>query len=200
MFTKTTSAALLALSLTGCFTGQEITRLEQRPKPQVELATFARVLPASSQATMVAETDGFLRAFRARYGDVIFIEGGATDRRQELTSYLRRAHPALRVVPREGATPKPLTLVLERAVTFTRGCEYFSRPVVDGADQAPLPGFGCASDTSLAQMVADPRDLLSGKPGGAIDAETPTDVIQAVREERFSITLQENTTTGTSEN
>lgn len=199
--TLSTCIALgLSVSLSGCFTGQEVSSIERRPQAQVEFTQFTHVVPDSNQADIVAGADGFLRAFRARYGDVIFVSGGATERRGELVNYLRRSHPALRVVTRDGAEPKPLTLVLERAVAFAAQCDYFSRPVTDGADQAPLTGFGCASDMSLAQMVADPRDLVTGKPGGAVDAEISTDVIQAVREERFSITVAESTTTGTSEN
>lgn len=199
MLKKATASALLAFGLSGCFTGQELASIERRPQAEVEFTQFTHVVPDSNQADVIAGTDGFLRAFRARYGDVVFVSGGATERRGELASYLRRAHPALRIVQRDSADPKPLTLVLERAVAFATGCNYFDRPVTDGADQAPMPGFGCASDMSLAQMIADPRDLVTGKAGGPIDAETPTDVIQAVREERFSITVENTTTTGTSQ-
>ncbi len=197
---KKAATALVALGLTGslsgCFTGQEMASIEKRPQAQVEFTHFTHVVADSGQADIVAGADGFLRAFRARYGDVIFVSGGATDRRSELAAYLSRNHPALRIVLRGEADPKPLTLVLERAVAFTTECGYFDRPVVDGADQATMPGFGCATDMSLAQMVADPRDLTTGKAGGPMDAEIPTDILQAVREERFKITVQENATTG----
>ncbi|WP_425406539.1 CpaD family pilus assembly lipoprotein [Hwanghaeella sp.] len=200
MLKKTTILAFVALGLSGCFTGQEVTSIERRPQAQVEFTQFTHVVSASDQTQVIAGTDGFLRAFRARYGDVVFVSGGATGQRSDLAAYLRRSHPALRIVLRDAADPQPLTLVLERAVAFTAECDYFARSVTDGADQAPLPGFGCASDMSLAQMIADPRDLVTGKAGGAVDAELPTDIIQAVREERFSITVEETTTTGTSEN
>lgn len=200
MLKKAAVSALVVASLTGCFTGQEMASIEQRRPAQVDYTRFTHVVPDANQADIVAGTEGFLRAFRARYGDVVFISGGATERRGELAAYLRRAHPALKIVQTDEANPKPLTLILERAVAFTSGCDYFTRPVADGADQAPMPGFGCASDNSLAQMVADPRDLVSGKAGGAVDAELPTDVVQAVRDGTFAITVNETTTTGTSEN
>lgn len=198
MLKKAAAATVIAFSLSGCFTGQEMASIEQRPKAEVAFTHFTHVVPDSGQADVAASTDGFLRAFRARYGDVIFVSGGATEQRGELVTYLRRSHPALRVVARDAADPKPLTLVLERAIAFTSGCDYFSRPISDSADGAPLPGYGCATDMSLAQMIADPRDLVTGKAGGAVDAELSTNVIQAVREERFSITVDETTTTGTS--
>ena len=200
MLKQTVLSVFVALGLSGCFTGQEMASIERRPEAQVEFTRFTHVAADSNQADVIAGADGFLRAFRARYGDVVFVGGGATERRSALAAYLRRTHPALRVVRRDSADPQPLTLVLERAVAFTSGCDYFARPVTDGADQASMPGFGCASDNSLAHMGADPRDLVTGKAGGAMDAEIPTDVIQAVREERFAITIEQTTTTGTSEN
>lgn len=200
MLKLTIASAILAVSLTGCFTGQEMASIERRPQAEVEFTQFTHVVPDAGRADMIAGTEGFLRAFRARYGDVVFVSGGPSDRRAALSEYLSRSHPALKIVQSDGAEPKPLTLVLERAVAFTTGCDYFARPVADGADQAPMPGFGCASDNSLAQMVADPRDLVSGKAGGPVDAELSTDIIQAVRDGTYSITVNETTTTGTSEN
>ena len=109
MLKKAAAATVIAFSLSGCFTGQEMASIEQRPKAEVAFTHFTHVVPDSGQADVAASTD-----------------------------------------------------------------------------------------MSLAQMIADPRDLVTGKAGGAVDAELSTNVIQAVREERFSITVDETTTTGTS--
>ena len=198
MLRKSLIATGLLLGLSGCLTGQDISSIEQRPAPQVEFARFQQVLGGNGNGSQIEAAHSFLRAFNARYGDVVYVSGGANGRRAAIAQSLSDAYPALRVVERKSMTPQPLTLSLERAVVLAPGCDYFSRSVSDGTDHVPLPGLGCASDLSLAQMVADPRDLKTGKGGAIVDAETPTDVVQAVREERFSVTVGNTTTTGTS--
>ena len=192
------AGAVMLGFLSGCVTGQDTALIEHRPAPQVDRATFHQILENGGSDSQIDKAHAFLRAFDARYGDVLYLTGGATAQRHAVATALSRAYPALKVRTRSDASPKPLTVSLERAVVLARECPYFSRPVEDGADHVPLPGYGCATDLSLAQMVADPRDLKSGKGGASVDAEVPTDTVQAVREERFSVTVGDTTTTGTS--
>jgi len=198
MLRKSLIASGLLLGLTGCLTGQSTASIEHRPAPEVEFASFQQVLGGNGNGSQIEAARNFLRAFNARYGDVVYVSGGANGRRTAIAESLSGAYPALRVVARNGAEPQPLTLTLERAVVLAPGCDYFSRSVSDGTDHVPLPGLGCANDLGLAQMIADPRDLKTGKGGATVDAETPTDIVQAVREERFSVTVGNTTTTGTS--
>lgn len=198
MLQKTAFCATVLFGLTGCLTGQSTASIEHRAQPDVEFATFHHVLEGNGNGSQMAQAETFLRAFNARYGDVVYVSGGANGHRSAIVQSLVKTHPALRVVEKANAASKPLTLTLERAVVLAPGCDYFSRSVSNGTDHVNMPGLGCASDLSLAQMVADPRDLKVGKGGAIVDAETPTDVIQAVREERFSVTVGATTTTGTS--
>lgn len=198
MFKATFISTALALSLSGCLTGQSTASIEHRPAPAVEFATFNHTLGGNGGSSQMMEAETFLRAFNARYGDVVYVSGGADAHRNAIAQALVKSHPALRVLEKSDHASKPLTLTLERAIVLAPGCDYFSRSVSNGTDHVAMPGLGCAGDLSLAQMIADPRDLKTGKGGAIVDAEVPSDVIQAVREERFSITVSATTTTGTS--
>jgi pilus biogenesis lipoprotein CpaD len=60
-------------------------------------------------------------------------------------------------------------LVLERSLVTLPGCPDWSRK--SGTDFANLPhsNFGCATQANLGLMVADPRDLVSGRTLGPAD-------------------------------
>ena len=81
-----------------------------------------------------------------------------------------------------GAVPSgAVRLVVLRAEASVPGCPAWS--ATDALLSGDTHGFGCASAANLAQMVADPNDLLQGKsaPDTGSSAATATKAINALR-------------------
>lgn len=64
--------------------------------------------------------------------------------------------------------PGQISLILRSYRASVPGCDI--RDTASHYANGPMPGFGCASLQNLAQMVADPRDLIRGRALGRIQA------------------------------
>lgn len=194
--TKTTMTILAAGLLSACMMTPEQSRLENRYEPQVSQARFVHPLsPDHSVKLRVISAHHFLDAFNAGYGDVVYVRGGDELDREDLALELKRSRPDLQVYLIKGYVKTPASLLLERTVAVVPGCGNWSAQTSRQGDQEPPPGFGCSTNANLARMVANPADLTHGRTPGPADAETYTDVIQAVREGRFEVVTSEIATT-----
>lgn len=167
MLNKVSKAILIAstaLSLIGCVAAGGETRLEQSYTPEVHFAEFKARFTSNDPGQ---EATSFLRAFNAGHQDVLILTGGATTSREAVIARLQRDWPHIRVLNTTGLLVGPVTAVLERAIASAPACDAWSKnPTgVDARDAGP--GFGCSTASALAQMIADPRDLLGGQPTGA---------------------------------
>jgi pilus biogenesis lipoprotein CpaD len=64
-----------------------------------------------------------------------------------------------------------------------RDCRYWPATGLS-ADVAGLPDLGCANTSNLAAMVADPRDLLEGRPLGPADGAREIGAVQRYRTDK----------------
>jgi pilus assembly protein CpaD len=63
-----------------------------------------------------------------------------------------------------GAPDGELRLAVEHATTSVPDCPNWTKPPGNPLDNSLHSDFGCASAIDLAAMVADPRDLVEGRP------------------------------------
>ena len=149
----------------------------------VELATTAYGLSDGEAARL----SGWMAALKPGYGDRIAIEDptGATGARAQVAAEAARygllladtAPPA-----QGGVAPGMLRVVLTRASASVPTC-----PLSDSAnaytfDSHTHPNYGCAVNSNLAAMVAQPEDLIHGQAGtGITDPVNATRAIQAYR-------------------
>lgn len=59
--------------------------------------------------------------------------------------------------------PGHVRVVLSRMTASVPGCPDWSRPMATNSARRNLSNFGCATNATLAAMVADPSDLLVGR-------------------------------------
>jgi pilus biogenesis lipoprotein CpaD len=85
------------------------------------------------------------------------------------TSYGENIPAVVGTGPEAWRQNRRVELVLERYLVTLPGCPDWSRE--SGTDFANLPhsNFGCANQTSLGLMVAEPRDLVRGRTLGPAD-------------------------------
>jgi pilus assembly protein CpaD len=81
-----------------------------------------------------------------------------------------------------GAIPAgAVRVVINRSVASVQGCPNWRLPSQPDLHNATMSNFGCATNSNLAAMIADPEDLVRGQTGGS-DARTTTKAIKSYRD------------------
>lgn len=74
-------------------------------------------------------------------------------------------------------------VVVSRTRATVPGCPNWSRPAQPNFNNESMSNFGCAVNSNLAAMVADPNDLIRGREGAA-DPATGARAVQSYRSQR----------------
>ena len=95
---------------------------------------------------------------------------GPTSTVEVTTTAFGEAVPA---VPSSGPAAwrlnRRVEVVLERYLVTLPACPDWSRESGTDFDNLPLSNFGCATQANLGLMVAEPKDLVRGRPLGPAD-------------------------------
>ncbi|MGV6821156.1 MAG: CpaD family pilus assembly protein [Parvularcula sp.] len=177
----TVSAILLSACSTVFNSEQAATTVAERHPISIDqqtVSTRIKVDPSLSGLSRDdhAKLDAFLTAYRTRghgpitvtapsSGDGIDLEGQQTaaNVRAALHTY------GLQYEDMRGATYRTRASEREVIVSFTRYvasapvCGDFGGDRISRLTNRPAPNFGCADQTNLAAMVADPRDLTGAQ-------------------------------------
>ena len=120
------------------------------------------------------------------YGDMVYIDGA--------TGYDARDDVA-RIAGQYGilvSTGAPMTagavpqgmirVVVARTTASVPSCPNWSRPSASNLDNAQSSNFGCAVNSNLAAMIANPQDLVSGREGSGVgDTVTASKAVEQYR-------------------
>lgn len=197
MFKKLTrkSAGMLAVSLafgiTACGGMADNPTLYSTKQPVVErtnltfdVTTSYDGLPVSEQARL----DDWFEAMDLRYGDRLSLDDpSANSATQAAVAKLAAKHGILLA---KGApdttgyvTPGQARVVITRSTASVPGCPDWSTKSDINYGNGTYSNYGCATNSNLAAMVADPEDLLAGKQGtGETVVTTSTKAIQSYRD------------------
>ncbi len=138
-----------------------------------------------------ARLDHFFQTQKIRYGSVVEIElpsqvsGNdiAGRRYGALGSYLIEA--GYNVQPKVTADSAENALrvyVTKYIATVEEGCQKgWQRPEGTSFENLPLPHMGCSTASTLAAMIANPKDLVEPQSSGGADAERAALAIQKYR-------------------
>lgn len=130
---------------------------------------------------------GWMAALGLRYGDHVAIDDSAdgTTVRADVAALAGRYGLILadRAPATSGALPpSTLRVVVTRTTASVPGCPDYTHPSMVTADASTSSNFGCATNSNLAAMIADPADLVRGVAGPATaDPLTSTKAIGAYR-------------------
>jgi pilus assembly protein CpaD len=152
---------------------------------QFDVATSGGELPPSEQGRL----QGWLDAMGVRYGDRISIEDpspyGSGVAYASIRAMVERRGLLLdNAVPvTTGAVaPGNLRVVVTRASASVPGCPDWSSKSSINFNNATSSNYGCASNSNLAAMVADPNDLIKGASDDRSDPASATRAIKVYRE------------------
>ena len=193
MASKTAILLVAAVALSGC---------AYKPGPDLEAGMAAVNVPVISRAdyafdaaatngtlspSEAARLDAWFRSMDLRYGDSVYVDGGAY-------SEAARAQVAdiagnYGILVSQGApvtagavVPGSVRVVVSRNVASVPNCPNWDRPAQPNYNNKMLPNFGCGVNSNLAAMVANPEDLIHGREGSGIgDAATAARAINVYR-------------------
>ncbi len=144
----------------------------QRTDYVLDLASTPGGLPQSERGRLVQ----WFETLQLGYGDRIWVDQGASgdfQARQDVAD----AAAEFGLLVREGAPvtagaiqPGSVRVVVSRTEASVPGCPIWEDELV-GAPERTSTNFGCATNSNLAAMIADPNDLVLGQTGrGSGDA------------------------------
>jgi pilus assembly protein CpaD len=163
----------LGLGVAGCGGMPTNTSLYSVKQPVVErtnmvmdITTTTAGLPISEQQRL----NGWFETMNLRYGDRIAIENPGQN--PAVTGAIRdlAARYGLFISDTAPVTsgylqPGQARVVITRSTASVPGCPDWSAKSDMNYTNGTSPNFGCAVNSNLAAMVADPQDLLEGRKG-----------------------------------
>ncbi len=171
------------------------------PPPQLEVrdAPIVHAVNFEPGSTNVSEAEassvaGFLSAEKVGPGESVMLEApsaGAADtdrlarRLAALRSELEKQGVTVAMAPPAAAGtlgPDQIRVIALRPTPINPDCPGYNEPVTSyDRFGRPNMNMGCSNEINLGLMVADPNDLVRGRPLGAADTEQSTLAVQKYR-------------------
>ncbi len=165
------TAVALGLALSGC--GPVNRGLESVNQPVVSRTDYVFDLSTGGAGLAPGEEQrlsGWFDSLRLGYGDRISVDApsayGATGSRDEIAKIAARYGLLLsREVPVVAGTPAPgqLRVIVSRSSAAVPDCSNWSRKSQPEFASSTMSNYGCATNSNLAAMVANPEDLVQGQ-------------------------------------
>lgn len=167
----------LGLGLAGCGGMPTNASLYSVKQPVVERSSMVLDVNTNSSGLPISEQqrlNGWFETMDLRYGDRIAIENpgqnpAVTNAIRDLAARYGLMISDTAPVTEGFVQPGQARVVITRSSATVPGCPDWSAKSDMNYGNATSPNFGCAVNSNLAAMVADPQDLLEGKKG---DSET----------------------------
>lgn len=168
-------AATLGLGLAGCGGMATNNTIYSTKQPVIErqnftfdVATNSSGLPVSEQARL----NGWFEAMDLRYGDRIAVDDpGANPAVSNAVNALAGRYGLIvsdTAPTTEGfVQPGQARVVITRSTASVPGCPDWSKKSDMNYLNATSPGYGCATNSNMAAMIANPEDLLQGQTGSS---------------------------------
>lgn len=172
------SVALPALALGGCAstgTGTQNRGLESVHQPVVQQQDYVLDVAAGSSGLAPGETArvaAWFETMRLGFGDQVAVDD-ASGYGVRARADIAREAARFGLIVNEGApvtavaaAPGTVRVIVSRATASVPGCPDFTRYGGSDYENNTTSNYGCATNTNLAAMIANPMDLVRGAPGG----------------------------------
>ena len=160
----------LAVGLAGCATNRGLESLNQpvvsRANYTLDVASYGGGLPLPEQRRLA----GWFDTLDLRYGDRIAVDDpGASGATREAVAAIAARYGLLvgedAPVTTGQIAPGTVRIVVTRSSATVPNCPNWSAKSDTNLNNATYPNSGCAVNSNLASMVADPEHLLHGAKG-----------------------------------
>ena len=196
--TKITAAALVlavAMAASGpARAGERNPTVNSVNQPVVERVDYVIDLAAAGNGVPDSELyrlAGWFEGLQLGYGDAVSVDVGGYGNeraRQDVSGVaaeygllIRRGAP----VTAGAVEPGTVRVIVSRSEASVPGCPNWEETGEIGSRVTTSSNYGCAVNSNLAMMVADPNDLVLGQVGSSSgDAATATKAIKLYRESK----------------
>jgi len=184
-------AVSLGLVLSGCGGMPQNRSLYSTKQPVVERTNYTLDVAANPSGLTISEQqrlNGWFEAMDLSYGDRVSIDGPVASQatRDAIADIAGRYGILLSdTAPvTQGFVPAGnVRVVLTRSSASVPGCPDWSAQSDMNYENGTHPGYGCAINSNMAAMVANPQDLLEGQKGtGETVIMSSTKAIDSFRE------------------
>lgn len=188
----TALAISLGLALSACGDGPNNPSLYSVKQPVVERNNFMLDLDAGASGLAIPEQQrlaGWFETLRLGYGDRVALDGSYVNDavREDIVALAGRYG----ILLSEGApvteghvAPGKVRVVVTRSTAHVPGCPDWSDQFSANFGNNTSDDYGCATNSNLAAMIADPEHLLRGAEGsGETVVMSSTKAIQSYREQ-----------------
>ena len=171
----------LATALAGCAThpDQPARGVEPLNVPVVARQDYVLDLQApdgSLGPSEAARLDGWFRSMSLGYGDTVYVDGAYADAARNDVARIAGNYGILVAsgapITAGAVVPGTVRVVVSRTTASVPGCPNWSDPSTPTWDNRTASNYGCAVNSNLAAMIADPQDLVHGREGGDIGDNT----------------------------
>lgn len=193
--TMRSKLALLALGsvLAGCVAGDSAKPDRGMAAVNIPVVTTAEyVFDAAAPGGSLAPGEGerlnaWFQSLGVGYGDSIYLDGGDGRARAQVAQIVGRYGLLVQAgapVTAGAVAPDSVRVVVSRRRAVVPNCPNWSGGDQPNYENRSFAGLGCAVNTNLAAMVADPVDLIHGREGSGItNPETVTKALNAYRKQ-----------------
>lgn len=180
--------AMLGLTLAACG-GTKNRGLETVHQPVVTRTNFVYDVPASVSGDESARLTDWFESIGVGYGDKIAVDDpdgsyGARERIAELAAKYGLLVDRNAPITPGAIAPGSVRVVVSRSRAEVPGCPDWSRDSGNEFSAAAMSNYGCATNSNLSAMVANPEDLIMGQSGegAGSDARAAAKAIKIYRE------------------
>jgi len=129
--------------------------------------------------------NGWFQGLGLGYGDTIYVDGGNVPEARTQVAAVA-GHYGMLVTPGAPVTagmvqPGSVRVIVARRRASVPGCPNWSRPSQPDWDNNTTSNYGCAINSNLAAMIANPEDLVHGRDSGAMDTVAATKAVEMYR-------------------
>jgi pilus assembly protein CpaD len=166
-------ALSLGLALGACGGMPTNKSLYSANQPVVERNNYTFDVQSSQSGLSIADQqrlDGWFEALELGYGDRVSIDDPlASDAVLEAISQLAGRHGVLlsdeAPVTSGASQPGYARVIVTRSKAHVPGCPNWSATSDMNYNNGTSPNYGCATNSNLAAMIANPEDLIEGQKG-----------------------------------
>jgi pilus assembly protein CpaD len=185
-------AATLSLGLSGCGAMGTNTTVYSANQPVVERTNYAIDVNADSSYGVSpnekVRLSEWLDALKVGYGDRIAIDFGDSNSSaaaQQVVSQMATDRGILvsDTAPLTAGRVNPGTMrvIVTRSTASVPNCPNWSKTTEANYNMANHPNYGCAVNSNMAAMIADPEDLVRGSEDRKLDSNSGTKAITTYR-------------------
>ena len=172
---RTSALIIVAAALSACqHVPQDLPDrgLESVNVPVVHRSDYALDLAAPDGSLSSAERarlDAWFRSLQLGYGDNIYVDGAYSDAARNDVARVAGQYGLLisngAPVTQGSIPPGSVRVVVSRARAEVPDCPNWSVPAQPNYNNRTMSNHGCAVNSNIAAMVANPEDLIHGREG-----------------------------------